>query len=78
MICPELAGLGLEPLHIRKGGFIETQRGAEDRLLQAQQLGELAGASLFAFDRERALEKAYVAQAKKCAFRLDPAEMERW
>ena len=77
MICPELVTLGLEPLHIRKGGVIETQRAADDRLLQAQQLGEVTGASLFAFDRERALKTAYMAQAKKCAFRLDPAEMER-
>jgi len=78
MICPELVAHGFEPLHIRKGGVIETQQEAEDRLLQLQQLGAVAGASLFASDRESALETAYLAQAKQCAFRLDPAEMERW
>jgi uncharacterized protein (DUF488 family) len=78
MICPELVALGLEPLHIRKGGIIETQQDAEDRLLQAQRLGAVAGSSLFASDRETTLESAYAGQAKECAFRLDPAEMERW
>jgi len=78
MICPELVALGLEPLHIRKGGVIETQQEAEDRLLQQQHLGAAAVGSLFASERESALETAYLAQAKKCAFRLDPAEMERW
>jgi len=78
MICPELVALGVEPLHIRKGGVIETQQEAEDRLLQQQHLGAAAAGSLFASERESALETAYLAQAKKCAFRLDPAEMERW
>ena len=78
MICPELVAHGFEPLHIRKGGVLETQREAEDRLLQMQQLGAMAGASLFSSERESALESAYAEQAKKCAFRLDPAEMERW
>jgi len=74
MICPELVSLGLEPLHIRKGGAIETQQEAEDRLLQMQHLGAIAGASLFSTERESALESAYSEQAKKCAFRPDPAE----
>lgn len=78
MICPELVALGLEPLHIRKGGETESQRDAEDRLLQCQQLDAVAGASLFSSDRETALENAYVAQAKKCAFRIDTAELYRW
>jgi uncharacterized protein (DUF488 family) len=78
MICPELVALGLEPRHIRKGGLIESQRDAEDRLLQIQQWGAVAGASLFASDRESALASAFTAQAKKCAFRLDPAELDRW
>jgi uncharacterized protein (DUF488 family) len=78
MICPELVALGLEPRHIRKGGLIESQRDAEDRLLQIQQWGAIAGASLFASDRESALASAFTEQAKKCAFRLDPAELDRW
>lgn len=78
MICPELVALGLEPLHIRKGGVLETQKEAEDHLLESQQLGAVAGASLFAADRGAALESAYDAQAKECAFRIEPAEAERW
>lgn len=78
MISPELVALGVEPIHIRKGGVIETQREAEDRLLRQQHLAAAASGSLFASDRESALETAYLAQARKCAFRLDPAEMERW
>jgi uncharacterized protein (DUF488 family) len=78
MICPELLALGVEPRHIRKGSLIESQRDAEDRLLQIQQLGAIAGASLFSFDRESALASAFAAQAKKCAFRLDPANLDRW
>ncbi len=78
MICPELVALGLEPLHIRKGGLIESHRDAEDRLLQIQQWGAIAGDSLFSSDRQSALASAFTAQAKKCAFRLDPAELDRW
>jgi len=78
MICPELVSLGLEPLHIRKGGLIESHRDAEDRLLQIQQWGAIAGDSLFSSDRQSALASAFTAQAKKCAFRLDPAELDRW
>ena len=78
MICPELVSVSVEPYHIRKGGILETQQEAEDRLLQSQQLAAVAGASLFSFDRETALEKAYVAQSKKCAFRIDPRVLEPW
>jgi hypothetical protein len=78
MISPELVILGVEPCHIRKGGIIETQREAEDRLLQNQQLAAVAGASLFSVDREAALERAYMAQSEKCAFRIDPRVLEPW
>ncbi|MGH9649441.1 MAG: DUF488 family protein [Terriglobales bacterium] len=77
MICPELVAHGLEPLHIRKGGILETQKQAEDRLLDAQQFSAVSGASLFATDRAAALESAYDAQAKQCAFRIEPAAAER-
>ena len=78
MICPELVTVGVEPYHIRRGGIIETQREAEDRLLQSQQLAAVAGASLFSNDREAALEEAYFAQSKECAFRIDPRVLEPW
>lgn len=78
MISPELVISGVEPCHIRKGGIIETQREAEDRLLQTQQLAAVAGASLFSLDREAALEHAYMAQSEECAFRIDPRVLEPW
>jgi Domain of unknown function DUF488 len=78
MICPELLAVGVDPLHIRKGPVFETQREAEDRLLRAHHLGDVAGLSLFASDRAAALEDAYDAQAKKCAFRTDPYAVEYW
>lgn len=78
MICPELVAWGVEPLHIRKNGVIETQRDAEDRLLRSQQLDAMSGASLFPAERETALEHAYLEQAKKYAYRIDPAELHRW
>jgi len=78
MICPELVGMGIEPLHIRKGGIQETQREAEDRLLQVQKMAAVAGASLFPDDRKAALESAYVAQSEKYAFRIDPRELDIW
>jgi len=71
MLCPELVALGIEPLHIRKGGIIETQREAEDRLLQQQKLGAAADGSLFASYRKSALDTAYLAQARKSAFRRE-------
>lgn len=78
MICPELTPLGIEPSHIRKGGIIESQRDAEDRLLNTQGFGDVATGALFSSDRETALEEAYVAQAEKCAFRIDPRVLEPW
>ena len=41
MVCPELVKLGVDPLHIRKGGQIETQEAAEERLLKANGLGSM-------------------------------------
>ncbi|MGH9532526.1 MAG: DUF488 family protein, partial [Terriglobales bacterium] len=78
MIGPELVAHGLEPLHIRKGGILETQKQAEDRLLDAQQFSAVAGASLFSADRATALESAYDTQARQCAFRIEPATADRW
>jgi uncharacterized protein (DUF488 family) len=78
MICPELTQLGIEPAHIRKGGIIESQHDAEDRLLNAQGFGDVATGSLFSSDRAASLEEAYIAQAEKCAFRIDPRVLEPW
>lgn len=78
MICPELVNLGLNPRHIRKDGVIETQEAAEDRLLRTQKLAAVAGPSLFAVDRQNALESAYLEQSRKFAFRVDPGVLEPW
>jgi len=76
LITPELVARGVAPLHIRRGGALETQQEAEDRLLATQQMGAFAGNSLFAADRASALEDALRAQAEKCAFRADPLALE--
>jgi uncharacterized protein (DUF488 family) len=78
MICPELVALEVVPSHIRKGGVVETQHEAEDRLLESNDLGSHAGPSLFAADRAAALETAYASQTEKAAFRVSPVEIERW
>ncbi len=86
MICPELVEAGLEPRHLRKGGIVETQQEAEDRLLKVHHMADLASSSLFKLDRAAALEEAYTAQAEKCAFRsirslvdsLFPGPGEEW
>ena len=78
MICPEIVLAGVQPMHIRKGGILEAQRDAEDRLLEAQKLGAVTSDSLFSFDRDSALEDAYAAQSEKFAFRVDPQVLELW
>jgi len=78
MICPELVASGIAPQHIRKGSIIETQSEAEDRLLVDHGFGDVTRSSLFAAGREEALEQAYVRQAEKCAFRVDPSLVEYW
>ncbi len=78
MICPELVAAGVAPRHIRRGGAIESQREAEDRVLDAQDLSGFSGDSLFSADRSTALEDAYRLQAERCAFRVDPEAVERW
>jgi uncharacterized protein (DUF488 family) len=76
MICPEFTARGIEPLHIRKGGVIETEREAEDRLLKQHKLAAVANGSLFSADRDSALQTTYLAQAKRHAFRRDPAKQD--
>ena len=75
LVTPELLLRGISPVHIRKGGALETQAEAEDRLLGAHQ-ADIAGASLFSADRAAALEDALLIQAEKCAYRADPQALE--
>ena len=78
MVCPELVKLGVDPVHIRKGGQIETQEAAEDRLLEANGLGSIASNTLFPQARSDALEDAYRLQAERFAFRVNPVAQESW
>ncbi|HXJ95977.1 MAG TPA: DUF488 domain-containing protein [Terriglobia bacterium] len=75
MICPELVARAARPIHIRKGGKLETQEDAENRLLQCNGLGGFAVNSLFPDARRDALEDAYRLQSGKFAFRVDPAHL---
>jgi uncharacterized protein (DUF488 family) len=78
MICPELVKLGVRPLHIRKGGQIETQEAAENRLLAANGFAAIAANTLFPEARAEALENAYRLQADRYAFRVRPFALEPW
>lgn len=78
MVCPELVARGVEPQHIRKGGVVESQREAEDRLLNTHHFRDVTSASLFPAGRAAALDDAYAAQAQRCAFRVDPQTVDIW
>jgi uncharacterized protein (DUF488 family) len=78
MICPDLVRLGIHPLHIRKGGQIETQEAAENRLLAANGFASVAADTLFPQARTEALEGAYRLQAERFAFRVKPFALEPW
>lgn len=76
MICPELIERGVTPLHIRRGGVLESQREAEDRLLALNELTAFTSDSLFAAERSSALEDALRRQAQEYAFRGSREQME--
>ena len=76
MICPALLDRGLEPLHIRKGGVLESQRAAEDRLLDLRGFADVTSTSLFSFGRAEALVDALREQSKDYAFRTSPEAIE--
>lgn len=76
MICPELLVRGVMPVHIRRGGVLESQREAEDRLLAQNDLTAFASGSLFVAERSAALEDALQRQAREYAFRASPEQME--
>jgi uncharacterized protein (DUF488 family) len=78
MVCPALLEHGVKIVHIRRGGALESQEDAEDRLLQEQHWAAAASDALFGLDRAAALDAAYLAQAEKCAFRTDPRAVEYW
>ena len=76
LVCPALVQKGVLPVHLRRGGAIETQRDAEDRLLQLHGFADVTSDSLFAQGREAALEDALRLQAEQYAFRTSPEAIE--
>ena len=76
MICPALLERGVTPVHIRRGGALESQREAEDRLLALNDLSAFTSDSLFALERNSALEEALRRQAQEYAFRGAPGQGE--
>ena len=69
MICPALLERGVSPVHIRRGGALESQSEAEDRLLVIHGFDDVTSTSLFVSGREAALRDALVLQSKDFAFR---------
>jgi uncharacterized protein (DUF488 family) len=76
MICPALLDRGVTPLHLRKGGALESQRDAEDRLLALHDLTAFDSGSLFTSERGLALEDAIRRQSREYAFRASPESIE--
>jgi uncharacterized protein (DUF488 family) len=76
MICPALLERSITPLHIRRGGTLESQSDAEDRLLILHGFEDVTSTSLFASGREDALRDALVLQSKDFAFRASPEAAE--
>jgi len=76
MICPALLERGVIPAHIRCGGILESQREAEDRLLELHGRTAFATGSLFVSERDFAIEEALQLQAREFAFRGSPKSLE--
>jgi uncharacterized protein (DUF488 family) len=76
LICPAVVQRGTIPVHLRRGGVPETQRDAEDRLLQLHGFADVTSDSLFSQGREAALEDALRLQSEQYAFRSSPEAIE--
>jgi Protein of unknown function, DUF488 len=76
MVCPALLDRGVAPVHIRRGGELESQREAEDRLLKLHDLAAFDSGSLFVSERDTAVKDALRLQAKEFAFRASPEAIE--
>ena len=76
LICPALVHRGVQPLHLRSEGATETQRDAEDRLLQLHGFADVTSNSLFAQGRAGALEDALRLQSEQYGFRTSPEAIE--
>jgi uncharacterized protein (DUF488 family) len=76
MICPALVQRGVQPIHLRREGVVESQRDAEDRLLQLHGFADVTSNSLFAQARAAALEDALRLQSEQYGFRTSPEAIE--
>ncbi len=76
MICPALLQRGVVPQHLRRGAGIESQRDAEDRLLQLHGFADVTSNSLFAQGRSSALDDALRLQSEQYGFRSSPEAIE--
>jgi uncharacterized protein (DUF488 family) len=76
LLCPALVQRGVLPIHLRRGAVAESQRDAEDRLLQAHGFADVTSNSLFAQGRSAALEDALRLQAEQYGFRTSPEAIE--
>jgi Protein of unknown function, DUF488 len=76
MVCPALLDRGVAPVHMRRGGELESQREAEDRLLKLHDLTAFDSGSLFVSERDAAIKDALRLQAKEFAFRASPEAIE--
>ena len=76
MVCPALLESGATPRHIRRGGSLESQLEAEDRLLKLHDLSGFSGNSLFPAERDAAVAHALRRQAKEFSFQASPEAFE--
>jgi uncharacterized protein (DUF488 family) len=76
LICPEVVRRGILPAHLRRGAILESQRDAEDRLLQLHGFADVTSNSLFAQGRAAALEDALRLQSEQYGFRSSPEAIE--
>jgi uncharacterized protein (DUF488 family) len=76
LISPAVVQRGVVPVHLRRGGSVETHRDAEDRLLQLHGFADVTSDSLFAHGRESALEDALRMQSEQFGFRTSPEAIE--
>jgi uncharacterized protein (DUF488 family) len=76
LLCPAVVQRGIVPLHLRRGAALETQRDAEDRLLQQHGFADVTSNSLFSQGRAAALEDALRLQSEQYGFRSSPEAIE--
>jgi uncharacterized protein (DUF488 family) len=73
MITPALVERGCAPLHLRKGGWVETTEEMERRLLKEAGLDDAVGGGLFPLgddEHRRLVAEAYRLMNRKKAYRL--------